>query len=174
MSQKWCGIGLAAVALGFLGCGSNSETKSELSGKVSLNGETLQYGQVTVFNEKEETLATGQIIEGAYRISALPATGTVTLVVQTIGPSGEALGFEILSPPAKDVKPLPPDVRKAKLKELPEHARKAVETLTPVPLKYTNPKQSGLTVTLDGTAKTYNIEMTGKGERPKIITPIIK
>jgi hypothetical protein len=163
---RWAPSLLVIMLLMLPGCGKDGKNGSELSGKVTFNGATLAYGQVTVFDDKSEILATANIIEGEYKVSDLPS-GTVTLVVQTIGPHGEAVGFEVYTPPLKDVKPLPPDIKKSKTKELPETARKAIESLTPIPLKYTSPKQSGLTVTLDGTAKVYNIEMTGKGERPK-------
>jgi hypothetical protein len=161
--STWRPVALAAVLLALAGCGKQ---KGGLSGKVTLNGETLDAGQVTAFNEAGDVLALGPILDGEYRLSDMPL-GPVTLVVQTYAPDGRPAGLAGSPPPPPGARPMPPEIVKDHDKDLPDAVRKAVESLKPVPLKYSNVKQSDLKVTVAKGETNFNIEMTGKGEIPR-------
>jgi len=145
------------------GCGKPA---GDLNGKVTLNGEDLKAGQVMVFNDKQELIGQATIADGAYIVPNLPL-GPITLTVVTHLPGGALAGPGTPPPTPEGARPLPKEMVKDMQKDLPESLRKAMEDLKPVPLKYTNPKESGLTTTIGKGDNNYNIVMTGKGEIPK-------
>lgn len=149
---------VAVTCLFVAGCGN---ARGGLSGTVSHNGEALASGQVTAFNDKDEVVARCSVVEGKYSLADMPV-GPVKLAVLTVGPDGQPIGAA-MAPPKQEERPLPPEMRKEMEKGLPESARQAAK---PVPLKYTDAKQSGLTAVVVAGMKPYNIEMTGKGEIP--------
>jgi len=144
------------------GCG---KPVNGLYGKVTLNGEKVPTGQVMAFNASNEVLLSTTIADGNYELTGLPP-GTATLVVQTHLAGGHPLGISVLPPLPPGQPPLPPEVIQDRLKELPEHLRKAVEGLKPVPLKYADIKQSDLKANVTGGMTRFDIQMTGQGEYP--------
>ncbi|MBX9679550.1 MAG: carboxypeptidase-like regulatory domain-containing protein [Gemmataceae bacterium] len=148
-----------------VGCGPNF---SELGGNVTFNGTPLRYGQISLFNEKKEVVASGPIIEGNYVFPGL-APGQYTLTVATVGPFGEAVGFETPTVATRDPRdrppPVPAEVKKSMLKEKPEVVQKAIESLTPIPLKYASVESSDLKVTVAGSKTAFDVALSGKGER---------
>lgn len=150
------------------GCGGGGAAKGEVSGKVFLNGEIVSYGLVSAYSDNAEMLASATIIEGEYAFTDIPI-GSVTLVVQTVGPNGELMGVPSLPPLPKDGAPLPPAAKKEMMKDLPEISRKAMEKLKLVPLKYTTSTGSDIKMSVEEGKQTHDIHMKGKGERPKRI-----
>jgi len=173
----------AAVLSAVPGCAKQT---GSLTGKVMLNGEAIESGQVTLLNEQGETVGTSNIVAGGeYAFTDVPP-GAVTLVVRTHRPDGQPIGAppSVPAPPDR-VKnpPQPPGVPKPPTPPPPPpdapEAPKGPETASepesglkakPVPLKYTNPKDSDLkTSVVKGTVTTFNIEMTGEGQIPKAL-----
>src|SRR5262249_14212987 len=154
---------ILVVVLAVAGCG---KSKGSLSGKVTLNGEPLSYGQVSAYNDKNELVAQSTIMEGEYELGDVPV-GPVTLTVRTHQPGGAPVGLTMPEP--SDRRLVPNDAFKGFLKSQPEAVQKAVAKLKPAPLKYGSAKDSGLTATVAAGSTTYNIELTGKGEIPKAL-----
>lgn len=154
---------LVCLSFVLLGCGG-SGTGGSLSGEVTLNGEPLKFGQVTAFGPGGEVLGVTSVADGRYSLSSLPPGATVTLVVQTHQNDGQIIGAGMpINPDGKMNPTTPPPEKLAAmgLKELPK----------PVPLKYTRPKESGLTVAVQKGNTTFDIVMTGKGEIPQDPNP---
>jgi hypothetical protein len=156
---------LVGAALLAQGCG---RPQGSLTGRVLLNGEELHSGRVQAMGETDQPLAISSIQDdGTYQLTNLPI-GPVTLVVVTYRPDGEPVDAPLLPPPAPGTKPPSPEVTRQLLKDQPESIQKAVEAARPVPLKYTDRAKSDLKVTVVKGETTFDIEMTGKGEIPKL------
>jgi hypothetical protein len=162
-AMRWRWVFLFPALVVLVGCGKSTGT---LAGKVTLNGEALSYGQLSVFNDKSEILGIATILNGEYKLADLPL-GPAIVVVQSVGPDGQAIGVVSRPPPPKDAKAPPPDLTKELKKDLPEGIKTALEDLKPVPLKYTNVKQTDLKVTVVKGDTPFDVAMTGKGEIPK-------
>lgn len=157
---------LFASLLASIGCG---KPVGNLHGKVEHNGSPLASGQVSAVNEKNEVIGVVSVLDGTYRFTNLPV-GPVTLTVQTHQADGRPLGVSTppITPPGVTV---PPEVAKDMQKDLPESSRKALETAKPVPLRYTDAKQSGLKTVVVSGETMYDIAMTGEGEIPQMVQP---
>jgi len=140
-------------------------TVGGLEGKVFLNDEKVPTGQVLAFNPKNEVIGSAVIIDGLYELENLPP-GPATVVVQTHQPGGGPLGIAAMPPPGPLEPALPPGVLQDRIKQLPEKIQKLLEALKPVPLKYTDCKQSDLKVNVALGRKTFDIKMSGTGEIP--------
>jgi hypothetical protein len=169
--KQSCRAALLAVLVFAAGCGKQS---GSLTGKVLLNGEAIRSGRVQALasgEAGEQVIAASSIQEdGTYHLSDLPL-GPVTLVVVTHRPDGQPLDAPVLPSSLPGGKPLPEDVARTSLQAQPEGVRKAVESARPVPLKYTDAKQSELKVTVARGETSYDIQMSGKGEVPRMIQP---
>jgi hypothetical protein len=157
---------LAGVAA-CVGCGG--KPTGDLSGSVQLNGAPLKGGQVTAYDDKGEILARAMVVDGRYELSGLPV-GPATLVVQTHTGDGQPITSSKAPPRPGERVPLPIPEKAKKDKDdrsLPD-AIVGPQPLDPVPLKYTQQKQSGLQVTVVKGGTVYDITMTGKGEIPRI------
>lgn len=153
---------LFVLVLTIPACGDN---KSQLTGQVSLNGEILEFGQVSAFNSKGEIISSGLITKGEYRLEDLPP-GDVVLLVNTVGPTGNPIGVRDLPLQPKEGPAPPPDVKKSMLKDLTEAEQQAMNSFKHVPLKYTRPAESDLKVSVKPGLQKYDIAMKGKGEKP--------
>src|SRR5579875_217635 len=128
MRFPWCPL---LILLMFLSCGCGSQSKATVSGKVLYGDKPLTRGNVTFFPEKGGAITTSIEQDGSYRAINVPV-GPVKIAVQV--PKTE----NIVPPmdPAKVPEPMKSMVS----------APKAV----PIPDKYGNPDQSGLTWTVEG------------------------
>ncbi len=152
---------LAPCSLLAAGCGSNSV--GDLTGEISLNGSAVKAAQITAYNEKGEVLGRTMALDGKYQLTGIPL-GPVTLAVETHQPGG--------APVTTPTPPLGPGQRPQPANTKKEESTLNLPTsLDPVPLKYTNPKQSGLQITVAKGTTDFNIAMTGKGEIPKLQVP---
>jgi len=164
----WRCLVAAAGVLALAGCGKST---GNLAGKVTLNGDPLSFGQLSAYNDKDELQGATTILNGEYLLEDMPL-GPVTLVIQTVGPEGRPVGLNPMPVQPPGARPIPAEVVKdTQTKGLPESVLKALETVKPVPLKYTSPKNSDLKATVAKGATTYDIQMTGKGELPKAPPP---
>jgi hypothetical protein len=145
------------------GCGGNPVGK--IRGEVSLNGSPLQYGQVTAYNEKGEAVARATVTDGKYELIDVPL-GKVTLAVQTHSPDGQPI--TAVKAPLKEGQKAPPAPKAEVKAEMKDKGPQLPEKIDPVPLKYTNAKQSGLSVDAVKGETKYDIAMTGKGEVPHV------
>jgi hypothetical protein len=172
--MPWRRLSITLLLLGVVfvsGCGSNTGT---LTGTVSLNGQPLTVGQVTAYSDNHEQVGFSAILpDGTYRMADVPA-GPVILVVQTFTPEGQPMmAAGAVAPPVPPDNKLPPaaakQIAEEELQHLPEETRKAILSAkaVPVPLKYTDSKQSDLKATVSRGTTTFNIEMTGKGQIPR-------
>jgi len=162
---------LACCAAALLLCAGCAKPTGTVSGKVTLNGEPLEAGQVIAYNDSKERVGVGFIGDGgAYSIPDLPP-GPVTLTVITFLPGGDpALDGYPKTPPNL---PQPTsEVRKKQIEALPEKVRQQIEKLKPVPPKYGGHETSDLKVTVKAGSTPYDVTMTGKGEIPR--APVIK
>jgi hypothetical protein len=126
------------VLLGFLavlGCGEN-KNEGEVSGTVTYQGQPLPYGTVTFFDSSNKFLASSVISNGKYAIK-VPVLGPVKITVTTPDNSSGGRGSK--------------GVARSK--------RGETITVIPIPAKYGNADQSGLTYTVKPGENTYNIDL---------------
>jgi len=161
--KRSCLVLCAGVLAFSLGCGNRST--GTLTGKVTLNGESLEAGQVTAHNAAGDRVGTAMISDGTYTLPDLPL-GTVTLLVQTYRPGGDPV-VEGLPKAPPGSPPLSPETRKKMIEGLPEKTRQQIEKLKPVPPKYGSTETSDLKAVVKAGRTTFDVEMTGKGEIPK-------
>jgi hypothetical protein len=136
---------VAGAMLALAGCG---ESKGELEGKVTFNGQPLPGGQVVVhcskgWTDDDNAVTRSAKIEsdGSYFAPNLPP-GPAKVTVETTPP------FKVGINPANEPK---------------EYLGKYV----PIPLNYKDVSKSGLTVEVKKGKMEYNIALTGTAEAPK-------
>lgn len=152
---------LTPLMLCFLLCGCGGGRSGHVSGRVSLNGQPVQAGQVTAYAEANQAVGIATIQAGEYSLTDLPL-GPVVLVVQTHGPDGKPLGQPALR---EGEKPPPVQPKEGAGSSAP------VPEVAPVPLKYSQQKNSGLNVTIVPGTTRFDISMSGKGEIPRLPMP---
>lgn len=160
---------LIVALLGLTGCSKIAT----LEGTVKLNGDLVETGVVTAYNDKGEVLGIGNIVDGGtYSIPDLPVGGPYILCVITYGPDGKPRGIGAEEPGRKEnPRPQKDDDKKEHKKEkelekLPEAVRLAREKIKAVPSKYGSKDSSDLKVTIGRGKNVYDIEMTGEGVKP--------
>ena len=162
---------LAVLLLTASGCGKST---GSLSGTVKYNNELLEVGQVVAVNDQGQPVGRVDIVTGGkYTLLDLPP-GPVTVLVMTYGPDGSPLGAaaapgHISYPPNMS----PEQLKEFESKVLPPSVVKARELLKPIPLKYSDAKQSDLkTTVVEGTVTSFDIELTGEGQIPtRLVAP---
>lgn len=125
----------AVAGLSVLGCGM---PLTEVSGTVTLDGEHLTAGKVTFFPAKYPGQNVGGHIQpdGRFAIPSVPG-GPARVVIQPLPPNPRAGGRRV--------------------------ARNAPD-LAPVPVRYTDPETSELTVTIAGGSQRVDLELRSDGE----------
>lgn len=130
--RRWAAlaVALAASAVCWAGCGPQELPAGSLTGKVSLKGEPLSGGMVTIINSDTGIGASGEIdSSGRFRIDSA-RTGTYQVAIQ---------------PPAAPT----PD----------EMAAGAKPESSPIPPKYQDPQTSGLTATVNEGSNEANFDL---------------
>ena len=167
MKQSYCSLflfGAASCALVFAGCSGGSSLGTEyVEGTVTLDGQSIADATVMFVpvNEGEGASATGMTDEnGVYKLTAqnvggeMAEAGSGTLpgeyyvgVIKSVSeePMSEEEAYE------KGVEYVPPSAE-----EVPE-----IEHI--VPVKYNNPKESGITVTVKAGKNDIPIQLTTDG-----------
>jgi len=154
------------VLAALTGC---SNPGSDLSGKVELNGDSLSFGQVSLYDEKGEHVANGRLLNGEYKINGLK-NGSYTITVNTYTPFGTPVGLPPMPKLAGDKEHPKEIIEQAVKKHFSPEEQDAIKSIKAVPVKYASPSVSDLKVTINGNT-TYDIAMTGKGERPTVNPP---
>jgi hypothetical protein len=129
--------------LGLTGCGSNT---AEVSGTVTYEGRPVPSGSVVLYCADGQ-IVRGNVRDGQYSIPNVPR-GAARVVVQSPQrvPPGLRLAQQL--PPAHDG-PIPPTAAGAD-----------TEPVVALPRRYSVPEESGLTMTVDGRAQTFDIHLT--------------
>lgn len=127
-------LSFAAASLG-CGIGNNSKGSASVSGTVKYEGTPLPTGTVTFFNSNKEIVGSATIKDGSYTMQGLPA-GKVMVTVAT--------------PPA-----VKPNTTHAP-KDMPGDPPLPV---VPIPAKYGNPQQSGLSYDVKLGSQEYPIDL---------------
>jgi hypothetical protein len=146
---KWALSFILGISLAAAGCdGSSTAT---ITGKVYYNDAPLKGGNVSFMTKDQKVIRLSEISEdGSYTIEKMP-TGEALITVETSG----------LKPPAQKMpanKP-PPGVEPPagyKPLDFEERAKRYV----PIPDRYSDPKQSGLTYQVQKGKQQHDIKLT--------------
>lgn len=142
-SRRRRAVGLFALAcLLTAGCGSQTAT---VSGKVTHRGKPVSGGSVIVYCSDKQIARGVTATDGTYAIPNVPH-GTATVTVQALPRVPVGLQGKQVLPPAVNG-PIPPTV------EAPD------PTKTGIPLRYSLPEESGLSVVIDRGTVTYDIDL---------------
>jgi hypothetical protein len=142
--RRAAGLALLVLLGGAAGCGKQATT---VTGKVTYKGRALTSGDV-LFLSDNDTLTRAPIgPDGTYTARGVPV-GPAKLGVDNPPPPRDPAATSGL-PPAKDSSNDP------EVKELKERAAHYVAT----PKHYRDPKQSGLTYTVQTGSQTHNIDL---------------
>jgi hypothetical protein len=123
------------VVLAVIGC--ENKTVGEITGTVTYQGQPLPTGTVSFWDSNNQCLASAPLFEGKYTAPVKVPVGAVKITVTTPGNSSGSRRTNM--------------VRKNK--------RGEKISVIPIPAKYGNAEQSGLTYTVKPGANTYNIEL---------------
>jgi hypothetical protein len=139
---------LFPACLVVMGCAART---SEIAGEVTYHGQPLTRGTVTVFCQDGRIYASLIDQEGRYRITGVPA-GTHRLGVRThpVIPNGFARPQQL--PPTKDA----PQLLDPRAIKSPAER----DAHVPIPERYSDPDQSGLSCTAARGQQTYDIHLT--------------
>jgi hypothetical protein len=139
-----------------MGCGSSQGT---VTGKVSYQGKLLKGGTISFISTKGGVVTSSIHEDGSYTVSRVPV-GPATITVSTSRfrppPKGEK---QMMMPPPKGEKqtmmppPLPPEM-------IPKvDAAELERRYVPIPEKYSDFQNSGLTYTVQNGKQEYNIDL---------------
>lgn len=126
-------LALGLLLLGGLGCGGK---KASVSGEVTYRGKPLPSGNVSFFDAKKEIVGTATISNGKYSLASVPA-GSMKITVTTP-----------LIPPVDRRHPPPKDMPGGQL-----------APSVPIPPRYANPENSGLTYEVQPGEQQHKIEL---------------
>lgn len=133
-------LGLLAV-LGFCGCGAST---ASVGGAVTLDGEPIEYGMVSLQNS-DGTVVSGAIQKGRYQLPEVPL-GEAKLLVQTFAPPVDTVMVNPADPEAvaaaKNGSSTPPGKALA------------------IPPRYREYDKSGLTLEVKPGNQTKDLELT--------------
>jgi hypothetical protein len=143
--RRWSLAASCLIALGSLfggGCGSRTAT---VVGRVTYQGKPVTGGSVIVYCSDKQ-IARGNIaVDGAYSIPNVPyGSSVVTVQGPTMAPAG--LRTQQALPPSTGG-PLPPTVLVSDPAQI------------AIPLRYGVPEESGLSLAIDRTTVTYDIDL---------------
>jgi hypothetical protein len=135
-------LGLATfLALCATGCGSSTAT---VEGTVTYQGKPVNSGSVILYCEDKQ-IVRGLIVDGQYSIPNVPCgNATVTVQAHARVPSGLRLDQQL--PPIVNG-PIPN-----------RNATESPSTLS-IPLRYSHPEESGLSIQIDSAHVTYGIDL---------------
>ncbi len=134
---------LVVLVLAAAGCGP---AKAKISGVVKYNGEPLPSGTITFLSDAGNKQVKGaDIVDGKYTIPDFYA-GPAKVTVTTQKPPGRGgtppPGVAVIEPPAGSPAPAPPG------------------KYVPIPRKYANPENSGLTYDIKAGEQTKDFDLT--------------
>lgn len=145
---KWVICFLLGISLAAAGCGSSSNTS--ITGKVFYKDAPLKGGNVTFMTQDQKIIRLSEIDEdGGYTIDKMP-TGEALITVDTSGLKPPKQKVPVNKPPP-GVEP-PPGYKPA---DPEEKAKRYV----PIPEKYADPKQSGLTYQVKKGKQQFDINL---------------
>ncbi len=146
---KWALGFMLGISLAAVGCGGSSS--ATITGKVYYNDAPLKGGNVSFMTKDQKVIRLSEISEdGGYTIEKMP-TGEALITVDTSGLKPPAQKMPANKPPpGKEPPPgyKPPDFE--------ERAKRYV----PIPDRYSDPKQSGLTYQVKGGKQQFDIKLT--------------
>jgi len=155
-------LGLCVLlALGLMaGCSQpNPSAPGRISGQVTLNGSPLPGGNITFHSDGKGTYRSPIGSDGTYEVTDMP-TGSMAVTVETesINPANK--------PPAYTGSGGKMDKMAAERMAAEKRQGASVKSSSGqykrIPTKYTNPKTSPLTVTIEAGRQVKEFELTGK------------
>ncbi len=140
-AARWATGGLLALALTATAC----SRKPSVSGEVTFNGQPLPFGTI-LFQGADGRVAHSLISDGRYTI-ADPPLGPVRITVRShpVLPASFPGGGGLPPSPPEGLAPKPPDERQTR------HV--------PIPERYRDPEQSGLTYTVRAGKQTHDVKL---------------
>jgi hypothetical protein len=137
------GGALALLALICAGCGSGTTT---VSGRVTYQGKPIPGGSIVLYCADKQIVHAILGADGTYTIPDVPR-GEAVITIQTPQPKPYMIKHRLNLPPAVNG-PAPAVVEPARGEEVVQ-----------LPLRYTLPEESGLTVMVEGKNLTHDIDL---------------
>jgi hypothetical protein len=157
------GIGLLVLPLGLMaaGCGSSQGT---VSGKVTFQGKVVPGGTVSIIPAKGGGLVSGNIQEdGSYTISKVPVgPAKVTVDTEALKPASASAPMQAMGNAgyyAKMPTPSPDSPGGGKIGVGPKLSQGDPKRYMAIPRQYSDPEQSGLSLTVKGGKNEFNIDL---------------
>jgi hypothetical protein len=132
------------VAMTLAGCGAST---GSVTGKVTLNGETVTGGTVTFIGSDQKVVTAPISVEGEYTIPKIPP-GTAKIGVTPLPTLPKGKGMDMMDP--------------SKMGGGAEKPSTATPKPMPIPKRYENPEKSGLTYTVTKGSQEHDIKLEGK------------
>jgi hypothetical protein len=144
----------AVLVLAFLSAGCGSVPKGTVSGKVLYQGKPLTAGGTVTFIPEQGGAFSAVINkDGSYNVAGIPLGAVKIAVVPDPAASRGNIGMQVPS----DRVPEGVDLSQTSLASMANRGRRPPPP--PIPGKYANPDQSGLTYTVKSGRQTYDIEL---------------
>lgn len=154
------GMGLFVLPLALIavGCGSGQGT---VSGKVSYQGKDVPGGTVFILPSKGGSVSGAIKEDGTYSIAKVPSgPAKVTVETESVKPASAAPAQARGDASFYSKMPKPPaDLAKGDVTIGPSLSRGDAKRYVPIPAKYNDPDQSGLSLTVKGGKNSFDIDL---------------